>query len=193
MTTQLFSTNSTVEIIKRSVGEKLLWCNQRATVLESCFGRVLLEHDEDDLPHGGPQRWWIWSNGGGCGPSNRDVTDQASARLFFQREVQSARRYWAQALDGSAIIVKGNCYHDAGWSNSRDSFLGFAGAVWKIHELSTGKKWTTNNLWHNGVIPIEICPPDTHEFLQTKDDLPKSGKTPNTLQLSQEQARIVKH
>lgn len=71
------------------------------------------------------------------------------------------RHFWQEALDDSAIIIDGNCYH-AG--KNSDSTKGFDSRKSTIL-FNDGIRMTTNNLWHNGKIPKEFLVPDNAKFI----------------------------
>lgn len=68
--------------------------------------------------------------------------------------------FWSHAIDGSAIIINGNCYH-VGDENAQ-GMRGFGGDKFIIEMLhntaaySEGQVIVTTNLWHNGRVP-EWC------------------------------------
>ncbi len=154
------------ELVKIPVGTTIRYGPTKALVHAFRMGQVLIEYLE-------PCNWgrfFTWSSGGGQGLP--DEPDKALAR--FNEICSRTVSYWNErfALNRS-IIVKGVHFMDGGeekkshdpWS---PQMLGFAGARWWIQELSTGKVFTTNNLWHQGLIPIELARPDTHRFLENK-------------------------
>lgn len=69
------------------------------------------------------------------------------------------------------IIINGNCYVDSGDKPQCDykSWLGFDGQRFYIRFFD-GREITTNNLWHNGIIPQEYREqlPDNAEFIWKK-------------------------
>lgn len=63
--------------------------------------------------------------------------------------------FWDDTLDETAIIIKGECYHDGGMKPANYSgFLGFSGRRFRI-QMNDGRIIETNNLWYNGEIPKE--------------------------------------
>ena len=75
------------------------------------------------------------------------------------------RDFWNEALDESAIIIDGTCYHDGGAKpKGRDDYLGFGGRQFTI-EKTDGTVIITNNLWFNGKIPEEFKTEDNARFI----------------------------
>ena len=78
-------------------------------------------------------------------------------------------RFWSQALDPTAIIINGNCFH-IGEENEK-GFRGFSGSKFIIKMTKTTVLYdkdeiiTTTNLWHQGKIPQRII-----ETLNVKDN-----------------------
>lgn len=73
--------------------------------------------------------------------------------------------FWDECLDETAIIVKGECYHDGGMKPaSYQGFLGFGGSYFKI-KMNDGRIIETNNLWYNGEIPKERNIEDNAKFI----------------------------
>ncbi len=135
--------------------------------------------------------WCVFSHGG----SHTIRANEASEAMSeFARECVDTQAYWATRIGPRSIIVNGEHYSDAGWSNSRNDFRGFGGHVWGIERLADSYRWTTNNLWHQGVVPDELGLADTHRFLREfSADLPRSSPVRGLPQLSVEQQRIVEH
>jgi hypothetical protein len=74
--------------------------------------------------------------------------------------------FWNEVLDDTAIIIKGECYHDGGIKPAGYSgFLGHAGAYFKI-QMNNGKLFETNNLWYNGEVPKERNIKDNARFVR---------------------------
>lgn len=73
--------------------------------------------------------------------------------------------FWNKALDKTAIIVDGICYHDGGPSKSPAEFRGHAGREFVIQRLDRNEIIVTNNLWCNGEIPPERNIKDNARFL----------------------------
>lgn len=74
--------------------------------------------------------------------------------------------FWNDTLDDTAIIIKGECYHDGGMKPADyRGFLGFSGALFKI-KMNNGKVFETNNLWYNGKVPKERCIEDNACFIE---------------------------
>ena len=73
--------------------------------------------------------------------------------------------FWNDTLDESAIIVKGECYHDGGRKpKGYSGFLGHAGTEFTI-KMNDGRIINTNNLWFNGRVPEERKVLDNAVFL----------------------------
>lgn len=76
--------------------------------------------------------------------------------------------YWQKALDDTAIIIKGHCFHDRGAYNpeagNRPLVPGFRGREFKIR-FNDGRELNTNNLWHDGRIPKELNTADNAEII----------------------------
>ena len=52
------------------------------------------------------------------------------------------------------LVMKGWVYGDSGdQPNGNKSWLGFGGSRWYLYQITTGKLWTTNNLFSAGDIP----------------------------------------
>lgn len=65
--------------------------------------------------------------------------------------------YNAQNRQGSMLVMRGWVYGDGGDKpNENASFLGFSGRRWHLYQITTGKLWTTNNLWSAGDIPTSF-------------------------------------
>lgn len=74
--------------------------------------------------------------------------------------------FWNDALDDTAIIIDGECYHDGGMKpKTYSGFLGFGGNLFKI-KMNDGRVIETNNLWYNGVVPKERCIEDNACFIK---------------------------
>ena len=74
--------------------------------------------------------------------------------------------FWNDALDDTAIIIDGECYHDGGMKPKNYSgFLGFSGALFKI-KMNDDRVFETNNLWYNGVVPKERGVKDNAIFIK---------------------------
>ena len=70
------------------------------------------------------------------------------------------------------IIVDGKCYHDSGNIENHSAYqsLGFDGRrFWII--TNNGDKFTTNNLWFNGIIPnrFKESLPDNAKFVSCEE------------------------
>lgn len=81
-----------------------------------------------------------------CGKEVEDMmyTEACSTACF-------RKAFWQEALDDTAIIINGNCYHIA---PAQGTFKGFGGG--KFHIIfNDGREVITTNLWHNGAIPEE--------------------------------------
>ena len=78
-----------------------------------------------------------------------------------------SKRFWQLALDDSAVIIKGVCYHIG--KEPKDLVntyeLGYGGMKFRIKMLNTGKVFTTHNLRYNGDIPKEYAIKDNAVFL----------------------------
>ncbi|MDW8840115.1 hypothetical protein ORA50_07695 [Pseudomonas carnis] len=67
--------------------------------------------------------------------------------------------YNAQARAGHMLVMKGWVYGDSGdQPNGNKSWLGFGGSRWYLYQITTGKLWTTNNLFSAGDIPADFLP-----------------------------------
>ena len=79
--------------------------------------------------------------------------------------------FWNDTLDDSAIIIDGECYHDAGRrSNSYPGFLGHSGREFTI-KMTDGRIIETNNLWYNGVVPKERNIKDNACFITSNNSV----------------------
>lgn len=189
----MINTNDTRELITLPEGTKVLWCGKPNTILRSKFGRVLVR---DDRPRG---QWTevfsgygVWSSGGGYCPSRTRINSEETAIAFFEDDCTKAKTFWDKVLaDPNTMIIKGESYHDGGWSNAASHLLGFSGNKWTIQDKATKETWSTNNLWHQGVVPKDYNKQNTHEFLKYNDFYPKSKPPMKQPSLSQEQMRIV--
>lgn len=76
--------------------------------------------------------------------------------------------YWNTILDENAIIINGNCYHDGGLNFNKYDIRGYGGTQFYIL-FNDGKVLFTNNLWHNGRVPIERKIQDNAKFI-TKEE-----------------------
>lgn len=87
--------------------------------------------------------------------------------------------YNAQHRKGAMLVVNGDGRQDGGEQpegpGANKSFLGFGGHRWYICQLTTGKLWTTNNLWSFGDIPKRF----------------KSGMPDNAVLLTKEQYELA--
>lgn len=70
--------------------------------------------------------------------------------------------FWNEVLDDTAIIINGECYHDAGETNSY--WKGFGGRHFKI-QMDDGRIIETENLWGQGKVPPERGVKDNAKFL----------------------------
>lgn len=77
------------------------------------------------------------------------------------------KRFWQLALDDSAVIIKGVCYHIG--KEPKDLIntygLGYGGMKFCIKMLDTGEVITTHNLRSNGKVPKEYGVKDNAVFL----------------------------
>ena len=73
------------------------------------------------------------------------------------------KKFQADALDSSAIVIDGKCYRIA--PEHAGGFRGFGGRKFKIKFLATGKIVETTNLWHQGEIPAELNVSNNAEFV----------------------------
>ena len=77
------------------------------------------------------------------------------------------KRFWQLALDDSAVIIKGVCYHIG--KEPKDLIntygLGYGGMKFCIKMLDTGEVITTHNLRCNGKFPKEYAVKDNAVFL----------------------------
>ena len=78
------------------------------------------------------------------------------------------KNFWEEALDDSAVIINGKCYH-IGDEDSTSYFRGFGGRPIVII-FNDGRKVRTTNLWHNGTIPKEYYKGDNARW-GTESDL----------------------
>lgn len=80
--------------------------------------------------------------------------------------------YWNKALDETAIIIDGICYHDGGFVENpyKYAFLGHAGRIFKIH-MNDGRKFITNNLWYQGEIPANRNIKDNARFVTLEENI----------------------
>ena len=73
--------------------------------------------------------------------------------------------FWNECIDDSAIIIKGECYHDGGRKpKNYPGFLGFGGQEFTI-KMNDGRIISTNNLWYNGEVPKERLVADNAELV----------------------------
>lgn len=74
--------------------------------------------------------------------------------------------FWNDILDKDAIIVNGECYHDAGYVHDMcdKKWLGHGGRLFNI-EMNDGRVIKTNNLWYNGEVPINRNVKDNAKFI----------------------------
>ena len=78
--------------------------------------------------------------------------------------------FWNDCLDETAIIIDGECYHDAGRKpKGYSGFMGHSGREFII-KMNDGRIIETNNLWYNGEVPKERNVPDNAVFC-TKAEL----------------------
>ena len=77
------------------------------------------------------------------------------------------KRFWQLALDDSAIIIKGVCYHVGKEPEDLINVygLGYDGMKFCIKMLDTGEVITTHNLMYNGKVPKEYAVKDNAMFL----------------------------
>lgn len=85
------------------------------------------------------------------------------------------KKFWAEALDASAIIIDRNCYHIM--AEDAKGFRGHGGRLFKIqftdknHPLAKfiaskgADTLATTNLWHQGEIPEELYKGDNAKFI----------------------------
>lgn len=102
-----------------------------------------------------------------CGmPELANYQDPTKTRLIanglcFGCDFWTEKRttYNAQNRRGSMLVMGGWVYGDGGDKpNESGSFLGFGGSRWHLYQITTGKLWTTNNLWSAGDIPANFIP-----------------------------------
>lgn len=102
-----------------------------------------------------------------CGmPERASYMEPTKARLIanglcFNCDFWTEKRttYNAQNRRGSMLVMGGWVYGDGGNKpNESGSFLGFGGSRWHLYQITTGKLWTTNNLWSAGDIPANFLP-----------------------------------
>ena len=78
------------------------------------------------------------------------------------------KRFWQLALDDSAVIIKGVCYHIG--EEPKDLIntygLGYGGMRFRIKMLDTGEVITTHNLRYNGDVPKEYAVKDNAMFFE---------------------------
>jgi len=72
--------------------------------------------------------------------------------------------FWTKALDDSAVIIDGTCYH-VDDENEKSYFRGFGGARFVI-EFNDGRRITTTNLWYQGKIPKKFIKEDNAKFVK---------------------------
>ena len=97
-----------------------------------------------------------------CGfPEQADNQEPIATRLkanglCFRCDFWHEKRtvYNAQNRAGRMLVMKGWVYGDSGdQPNGNKSWLGFGGSRWYLYQITTGKLWTTNNLFSAGDIP----------------------------------------
>lgn len=97
----------------------------------------------------------------------------------FWHEKRTA--YNAQNRAGRMLVMKGCVYGDGGDSPNTDrSWLGFGGSRWYLYQITTGKLWTTNNLFFAGEIPTNYLPgmPDNAVALTLEQfELAQAGRS----------------
>lgn len=85
------------------------------------------------------------------------------ARLTFEQ------KFWLDQLNGSAIIIDGQCYH-VGDEDTKGE-RGFGGDKFVIEMLyntaayKQGQRIITTNLWHNGKVPSWCGTTDNAKFI----------------------------
>ncbi|MBT9234254.1 hypothetical protein KKQ11_00260 [Pseudomonas sp. MG-2] len=88
--------------------------------------------------------------------------------------------YNAQSRKGHLLVIKGWTYGDSGnRPNCSGNGLGFGGQRFYICQLTTGRLWTTNNLFCGGEIPAEYLPgmPDNAVMLTKEQyELAEAGR-----------------
>lgn len=89
--------------------------------------------------------------------------------------------YNAQARAGRMLVMKGWVYGDSGDEpNGNKSWLGFGGSRWYLYQITTGKLWTTNNLFSAGDVPADFLPgmPDNAVALSLEQfELAQAGRS----------------
>lgn len=94
--------------------------------------------------------------------------------------IERRAEYNAQGRKGRRLVVNGWTYGDNGdRPNDSGSGLGFGGQRFYICQTTTGRLWTTNNLFCGGEIPAEYLAgmPDNAVFLtEAQYELAKAGR-----------------
>lgn len=100
-------------------------------------------------------------------------------RCDFWHEKRTA--YNAQVRAGHMLVMNGWVYGDSGdQPNGNKSWLGFGGSRWYLYQITTGKLWTTNNLFSAGDIPADFLPgmPDNAVALTLEQfELAQAGRS----------------
>lgn len=89
--------------------------------------------------------------------------------------------YNAQERKGRMLVMKGWVYGDSGdQPGGKSSWLGFGGSRWYLYQITTGKLWTTNNLFSAVDIPADFLPgmPDNAVALTLEQfELAQAGRS----------------
>lgn len=121
------------------------------------------------------------------------ATHYANKERLIEKNICFGCAFWDEMAERKdRIIADHNCYKDGGRKNSRDGFLGFGGAEWKIR-MNDGRLVETNNLWHNGNIPKRFWDrmPDNAVILQPVTRTSKHSNIERTMwlpRITQEQS-----
>lgn len=78
--------------------------------------------------------------------------------------------FWNNALDDSAIIIDGDCYHVGEENNSDPYFRGFGGRHFFI-KMNDGRIIHTSNLWHQGTVPVSRHVSDNAKFIYPSPEM----------------------
>lgn len=126
---------------------------------------------------------------GHCGkPEQASYQEPTASRLkanglCFHCDFWHEKRttYNAQARAGRMLVMKGWVYGDSGdQPGGNSSWLGFGGSRWYLYQITTGKLWTTNNLFSAGDIPADFLPgmPDNAVALTKEQfELAQAGRS----------------
>ncbi|WP_247842556.1 hypothetical protein [Pseudomonas sp. MWU12-3103b] len=100
-------------------------------------------------------------------------------RCDFWHDKRTA--YNAQQRKGRMLVMSGWVYGDSGdQPNGNKSWLGFGGSRWYLYQITTGKLWTTNNLFSAGDIPADFLagmPDNAVSLTKEQFELAQAGRT----------------